>query len=196
MILTATPDMTPEVAGQTRERTHVTFGSTTTWRTLAKVISARPRGLYEVEIEAVTEDPSVHSAETGVVAPPIVTSLLPRRVTRPIVAGLFASKIPGEAVRCVLGWQPAPGAEVYHVEMAEGADVSDAQAKWTRVADTSAATQAQFLLHSARTMIRVRGVGLAAGPWVAATLGSLIVTFWNTDDTPMWTVDANPMWSS
>jgi predicted phage tail protein len=196
VILTATPDMTPEVAGQDRERTHVVFGTTSTYRTLAKVISARPRDLYHVAIEAVAEDPSVHTAETGVTAPPIVTSTLPRRVTRPVVSGLFAARIPGDATRCVIGWRPAANAEVYHVEMAEGEDVADPDAKWTRVADTSAATNAHFLLHSRRTMIRVRGVGLAAGPWAAATLGSLIPYIWNTDDTLIWTGDSNPIWSA
>jgi hypothetical protein len=191
-----TPDIVPEVRGQDRERTHVVFGTTTTWVTMAKVLSARPSDLYHVAIQGVTEDPSVHTAETGVVAPPIVTSSLPRRVTRPIVSGLFATRIPGNATRCVIGWQPAPGADVYHVEMAEGADVNDLQAVWTRIADTTAAAHAATLLHSARTMIRVRGVGLAAGPWIASTLGSLIPFAWNTDDTPAWTVDSNPAWSS
>lgn len=196
VILTTTPDLTPEVRGQNRERTHVVFGTVNTWVTMAKVISVQPRDLYHATIQAVTEDPSVHTAETGVVAPPIRTSSLPRRVTRPVVKNLFASRIPGDPIRCVLGWRPAPGADVYHVEMAEGANINDLGAEWTRIADTSAATQAQFLLHSRRTMIRVRGVGLAPGPWIGATLGSLIPRAWNTRDTPAWTVRSNPAWSA
>jgi hypothetical protein len=196
LILATVPDFGVEAAGQMRERTHVAFGTAATYSTMAKVLTARPRGLYEVAIDAVVEDPSVHTAETGVVAPPLVTSNLPRRPTKPIVAGLFARRIPGDAARAVFGWQPAPGADTYDLEMAEGTDVDDPDARWTRVSDTSAATQAQFLLHSARTMIRVRGVGLTAGPWVAATLGSLISDFWNTDATPFWTSDSNPFWST
>jgi len=43
----------------------------------------------------------------------------------------------------------------------------------------------------------VRGLGLAAGPWVAAAIGTLIADMWNLDPrTPMWTSDANPMWSA
>ena len=64
------------------------------------------------------------------------------------------------------------------------------------VADTSASHQAVRLLHSARTLIRVRGTGLAAGPWTGAALGDLIPNLWNTDPTPMWTLDPNAMWSS
>ena len=196
LILTNMPDITPELRGQDRERTHVVFGTVSTWVTLAKVISAQPRDLHHVTIQAVTEDPSVHTAEAGLVAPPIRISNLPRKLRQPVVRDLFASKIPGDAIRCVLGWRPAAGADVYHVEMAEGTNVADPNAEWTRIADTSAATQAQFLLHARRTMIRVRGVGLAPGPWVGATLGSLIPLVWNTDATPAWTVDSNPAWST
>lgn len=195
VVLATLPDFTPEVGGQTRERTHVVFGTANTWRTLALVVSAQPRGLYEVEIEAVTEDPSVHTAETGVVAPPIRTSTLPRRVTKPVVKGLFARRIPGDAQRAVFSWRPAAGAEIYNLEMAEGSDVSDPDTGWTRAADTAATQQTATLMYSARTMVRVRGSGLAAGPWVAATLGTLIPDMWNSPETPMWTADINPLWS-
>jgi hypothetical protein len=195
VVLTSPPDITPEVAGQTRERTHVAFGSAITWATQAVVVRVQPRGLYEVEIEAVTEDPSVHTAETGVVAPPIRTSNLPKRVTKPVVKGLFARRIPGDNTRAVFGWRPAPGAEVYNLEMAEGSDVSDPDTGWTRAADTASTQQIAPLMYTARTMVRVRASGLAAGPWVAATIGTLIPDMWNSDETPMFTADINPMWS-
>lgn len=194
VVLTLTPDFTPEVVGQDRERTHVTFGTASTWATMALVSRATPKGLYEVEIEAVTEDPSVHTAESGVVAPPIVTSDLARRPTKPVVAGLFARRIPGEAARATFGWQPAAGADLYNMEMAEGDDVTDPNAGWTRVADTTAAQQVATLMHVNRTMVRVRGVGKAAGPWIASTIGDLIPDFWLTDTTPFWTADADPFW--
>lgn len=195
VILTDAPDMTPETGGQTRERAHVAFGTASTWSTLALVVRVQPRGLYEVEIECVTEDPSVHTAETGVAALPIKTSLLPRKATKPVVSGLFARRVPGETNRAVFGWRPAPGADVYNIEMAEGSDVLDPNTGWTRVNDTAASQQALGLMFSNRTMIRVRGSGLAAGPWISATIGTLIPEMWNTDATPMWTGDANPMWS-
>ncbi|MEI6099244.1 MAG: host specificity factor TipJ family phage tail protein, partial [Alphaproteobacteria bacterium] len=195
VVLAAMPDFTPEVAGQTRERTHVVFGTANTWRTLAIVVRVQPRGLYEVEIEAVTEDPSVHTAETGVVAPPIQTSSLPRRPTKPVVKGLYARRIPGDAIRAVFGWRAAPGAEIYDLEMAEGSDVDNPTAGWVPVANTASTQRAVQLLFVNRTMIRVRGSGLAVGPWLAATLGSLIPYMWNTDDTAMWTNDTDPMWS-
>ncbi len=196
VMLAVAPDITPHVTGQMRERTHVLFGTASTWATLAKVASVRPRGLYEVEIEAVPDDPSVHTAEIGITAPPIRTSQLARVLTQPRVTGLFARKIPGETDKAVFGWQPAPGAELYHLEMAEGSDVSDPATGWTRIGDTPHSQRVALLMFSNRTMVRVRAVGLAAGPWTAATIGTLIPQMWNTDATAMWTSDPNLMWSA
>lgn len=195
VVLSDPPDMTP-YTGSDRERTHVVFGKGETWRTLAKVTAIKPRGLYEVGIEVVTEDPSVHTADTGVTAAPIKTSTLPRFVTIPVVGGLMARRIPGDNSRAVLAWRPAVGAESYQIEMASGIDPADPTVTWTRTADTSASNYVLTLFFAAQTLIRVRGIGLAAGPWMAAALGSLIPNMWNTDATPMWTTNANPMWSS
>ncbi|OYU38600.1 MAG: phage tail protein [Pseudorhodobacter sp. PARRP1] len=195
VVLADMPDMTP-YTGSDRERTHVVFGKAESWRTLAKVTGVKPRGLYEVGIEAVTEDPSVHTADVGVTAAPIKTSNLPGVVTIPVVGGLMARRIPGDNTRAVLAWRPAVGAESYQIEMASGIDPFDPTVTWTRTADTSAANHVITLLFAAQTLIRVRGVGLAAGPFMAAALGTLIPNMWNTDATPMWTADANPMWSS
>lgn len=194
LVLGSAPGFTP-VTGQDRERTHVAIGTVETWAALAKVVSVRPRDLHSVTIEAVLEDPSVHTAEEGIAAPPIRVSALPTRIVRPTVAGLFARRVPGSATRIVLGWRPAAGADSYNVEMAAGEDAGDPDLAWTRVADTSAPQAMSELLYAARTVVRVRGIGLAAGPWIATTLGALIPEFWNTDDTPFWTYDGDPMWS-
>lgn len=45
-------------------------------------------------------------------------------------------------------------------------------------------------------MVRVRGLGLAAGDWAASAFGLLIPQMWNTDPTPMWTAESNAMWST
>ena len=190
-MLTDTPDMTP-YTGSDRERTHVVFGKAETWRTLAKVTGIKPRGLYEVGIEAVTEDPSVHTADTGVTAAPIRTSNLPRVVTIPVVSGLMARRIPGDNSRAVLAWRPAVGAVSYQIEMASGIDPSDPTVTWTRTADTTATNFVLPLFFAAQTLIRVRGIGLTAGPWVAAALGTLIPNMWNTDATAMWTTERQP----
>ncbi|SEO36306.1 Putative phage tail protein, partial [Gemmobacter aquatilis] len=195
MVFVTAPDMVPYTASE-RDRTHLAFGPGTTWAALCKVVGIKPKGLYQVTIEAVPDDPSVHSAEIGQVAAPIRLSALSRRVTRPVVSGLIARRIPGDNTRVLLAWRPAAGAETYQIEMAEGDDPWATAVSWTRISDTSASQIAVLLMHAARTMIRVRGIGLAAGPWVAATLGSLIPEMWNTDATPMWTSDPNPMWSA
>lgn len=195
VVLAATPDVVPSEGPG--ERTHVVFGPGQTWATLAKVTEVRPTGLYSVRIEAVAEDPSVHTADSGVTAPPIVTSSLPRRVTRPSVTGLIARRMPGDATRALVAWAPAADADVYQIEMAEGTDPLAAAVTWTRIAETTATARAVTLLHAARTMVRVRAIGLADGPWLAATLGSLIPLAWNDDPgTSAWTTDSNPAWSS
>ncbi|MDT8856422.1 phage tail protein [Paracoccaceae bacterium Fryx2] len=195
VILAEAPDRAP-YTGSDRERSHVVFGAGQTWAALAKVASVRPRGLYEVEIEAVIEDPSVHTAETGQTAPPLRISSLPRRVVQPVLRGLIARRVAGDPTRAFIAWQPAAGAEVYQIEMAEGDNVADPTVSWTRTADTSAAHHVVALLYTTRTLIRVRGVGLAAGPWVASAVGSLIAQMWISDPTLMWTTDPNPMWSA
>ena len=198
VILAATPDITPDVGGD-RERTHVAFGGlglgvgSGVW---AKVLAVRPRGLDRVEIEAVLEDGNVHTADTGVTAPPVNLSGLPRAVTVPVVTGLIGRSMPGDNTRVLIAWQPARGAETYQVEMAEGTDVNDPNVTWTRVADTSAAHYVARLLAPAQSMIRVRGIGLTAGTWNATTIGTLIPQMWNDiDTTPMWGIDTDPMWS-
>lgn len=196
IVLAEPPDFAP-VIGQDRERTHVAIGTSMTWAALAKVISVRPRDLYSVTIEAVVDDPSVHTAEVGVVAPPIRISELETRIVLPVVDGLFARRVLGSATRVVLGWRPAAGATGYNVEMAAGDDPGEAGLAWTRVADPTAAQAVTELLYAAKTLIRVRGIGLAAGPWVTTSLGNLIPEIWNPDPTtPIWTWDGNPIWSS
>jgi len=195
LVLSETPDMTP-YTGSDHEHTHVVFGAGETWRTAAKVVSIRPRGLYDVEIEAVTEDPSVHTADTGQTAPPIKLSYLPRHIRQPRVRGLIARKVAGDASRAFIAWQPAADAEGYQIEMAEGDDIADPTVSWTRTADTTATQHVIALLYATRTLIRVRGVGLAAGPWAYSAVGSLIMQMWINDATDMWTTDPELMWST
>jgi len=195
VVLAATPDITPQV-GSEMERTHVVFGLASP-AVHAKVMSVKPRGKYEVGLEAVIEDPSVHTAETGVVAPAIILSSLPRTLTKPVIGGLTARLDPNDANRVLVMWQPAPGAETYQIEMAEGSDPAAFTGTWTRVADTTGSQFVLSLLAPFQTLIRVRGLGLAAGDWNATALGSLLGRFWNVNGAlPMWTLGTDPMWRS
>ena len=54
--------------------------------------------------------------------------------------------------------------------MASGIDPFDPTVTWTRTADTSASNHVITPFLAAQTLIRVRGIGLAVGPWIAAAL--------------------------
>ncbi|EPX84562.1 Putative phage tail protein [Rubellimicrobium thermophilum DSM 16684] len=117
-VLAADPDITPDT-GQGRLRTHAIFGRSWTETARAKVASVRPRDALTVEIEAVVEDPAVHTAETGRTPRPIRPGRLPRLPDAPAVTDLRISLSPDAMAH--LAWRPAPGATHYEIEMAEGA---------------------------------------------------------------------------
>ncbi|MFZ5917045.1 MAG: host specificity factor TipJ family phage tail protein [Chloroflexota bacterium] len=194
MVFGTTPDTTP-YTGRDEERTHVVFGWASTWSQLAKVVAVRPRGLYEVEIEAINEDPSVHTAETGKTAPAVQTSQLTTRYTKPLIADLTLRASTSDSAKALLTWTPAPGAETYQIEMAAGTDPYAANAKWTRVGETSANSFAVTAIYGAKTLIRVRGVGLAVGPWVSMFYGDSADYMWTVGTSLMWSATStNPMW--
>lgn len=60
-----------DIDGQ-RQRTLISFGAADKWRQLAIVTQVTPRGLEHVEITCVTDNPTVHLAETLVPTPPWV----------------------------------------------------------------------------------------------------------------------------
>ncbi len=194
LVLTTRPVTVP-YTGQDYERTHIAFGWGETWRQLAKVIAVRPRGLHQVEIEAINEDPSVHSADQGVTAPAVVTSQLTTLYTTPLIADLTLRSSTTDNSKALLTWTPAPGAETYQIEMAAGSNPYAANLVWTRVGETSANNFAVTSLYGAQTLIRVRGVGMTAGPWVALFYGSSADYMWVSDAQLMWQTDAaSPMW--
>lgn len=198
-VLADMPEQAPWVSGD-GERAHVAFGRADNMQILAKVVETRPRGLYEVEIEAVVEDNRVHTAEDDgeFAGSGDIIRQLPVNYARPVVTGLMAALSRADTAKALLSWVGAPGADSYHVELAEGSDVSDPDVSWTRVADTAATSHLITLLHPSRAMIRVRGMGLLAGPWTAANIGALIGLMWATDETTlMWAVDDTAlMWSA
>lgn len=197
MTLASAPDFTVQT-GSEMVRSHVSFGPGDTWSARAKVAQIIPKSLTDYEVQAVIEDPAVHTAETGLLPPAPNYSQLPKAVTKPIVKEpLLARMVPGSATRALFSWTPAPNAETYQMEMAEGDDPTDPDVTWTRVADTTATATTAELLYYARTMVRIRAIGTAAGPWVYALLGDLIPDFWLTDETPFWADDDGaPFWSN
>jgi hypothetical protein len=194
VILSSTPSFTPYTGSQ-YERTHVVFGAGETWRQPARVIAIRPRGLYEVEVEAVNEDPSVHTAESGMTAPAVTYSTLQTLYTAPVISNLTMASSSTDNTKALLTWTPAPGADGYQIEMAQGTDPYAANVSWTRVGETSANNFAVTALYGAQTLIRIRATGMTVGPWVTVFYGSSADYMWTNDAALMWNaVTTTPMW--
>lgn len=189
LVLGSAPSFTPYTGGN-EERTHVVFGWGETWRQPARVLAVRPRGLEQVEIEAINEDASVHTAESGLTAPAAQYGQLDTRWTAPVVTGLTAWSQPGAPEQMLLSWKPAPGADHYLVEQSSDGET------WTRTGETSTSNYTAVAIYGAATLVRVAAVGLTRGPWVTVGYGSVADYMWSaTDTTLMWSVtDTDLMW--
>jgi predicted phage tail protein len=193
-VLGTAPAETP-YTGQAAERTTYAFGAGETWRQPARVLSIVPTDWHRARVELINEDDSVHTADTGVTAPAIVTSALANRWTVPAVTGLLAMQAPDDAALIVVSWVPAPGADHYLIEQSEDND------SWTRVGETRTAEATVPALAGARTYIRVAGVGLTRGPWVTISYGGGGLAgaplMWDAvESTLMWSVDSSTlMWT-
>lgn len=153
--LTFTPDV-----GTDRERTTYNFGPSDRVDKLCLARAIRPRSLENVEMSFVVEDAAVHTADTGTAPPPSNSWNLPIVITRPIVAGINVM-LGGTASNPQLNvtWQPAPGADYYHVEYSY-----DGTLTWTRAGEPGI-NSISFPALRADVAVRVRGVGRAVGPW-------------------------------
>ena len=191
VVLATSPGITPYTGGS-EERTHIAFGWGETWRQRAKVIGITPRGLYQVDIQAVAEDDNVHTADVGIITPTPSSSQLDTLYTAPSVSGLSIRSSPSDNAKALLSWTPAPGADRYLIELSSASTPSGA---WTRVADTTATNYATTAIYGAQTWCRVRAVGLTAGPWVYALYGMSADYFWAPSTDPMWTPSTNLMWA-
>lgn len=188
LVMAESPDFTP-YTGQKEERTHIVFGWGDTWRQLARVISCKPKDEYTVELTCVNEDNSVHTADQGILAPPVNSSQLPATPSAPEIVGLDARSLPGDPTAMLVTWRPSPGAEYYIVEQS-----ADGLA-WTRTIETRANNVTAKALYGSQTIIRVSAVGSVRGSWVAYNYALAADYMWNSNPaTLMWSADSNQMW--
>jgi len=188
LVLATAPSFTP-YTGDGEERTHVVFGPGAAYAQRARVLSAKPKSLTQVDIECVNEDDNVHTADTGVTTPTLVTSALAGYTNAPVILGLTARSMTGAPDQMLLSWQPSAWADYYLIEQsADGV-------KWTRTGETGAANYTAVALYGSTTTVRVAAVGIARGPWVQVSYGSSADYMWNAVDTTlMWTTDPTLMW--
>lgn len=162
VVLASSPGFSPETAGYARERTRYVFGVSGKLYTEALIQRISPKEGLEVEIQAVVEDPRVHTADASTV-PDSTTYALPTIPSAPVVTGLVVTEggTPSVPVQFV-SWNRADGAEEYWVEYTTDGN------NWSR-ADTTTATKSQISGVPAGQYlnIRVAGVGMLRGAWVS-----------------------------
>jgi hypothetical protein len=187
----ATLDITPYTGGAA-ERTFFAFGEGETWRQPARVIAIRPRGLHAVEIEAVNEDDSVHTADSGVTAPAVQYSNLLNLYTAPVVAGLTVRSQVDDPGTILVSWQSAPGARYYIIDVSSDGDY------WTRVGETTSNNYTVAAVYGNGTLVRVAAYGLTLGSSVQVAYATYSDYMWSAVDTDlMWSVtDTDLMWSA
>ena len=158
VVLGSAPVITPYTGGS-EERTHYMFGWGTTWQQPARLLSAKPSGQYTVDIEAVGEDSNVHTADTGVTTPALVTTQLSGYTNAPIITGLAAHPVPFSQTKMSVSWNPSQWADHYYVEQS-----LDSGLTWTRMGDVQTNN---FIIEIQRvsTKIRVAALGIAKGSW-------------------------------
>lgn len=187
----ATLDDAP-YSGGAEERTHFAFGAGETWRQPARVVAVKPAGLNRVTIEAINEDASVHTADTGVTAPAAQSSGLINMFTRPSVAGLAVRSQVDDPTTMLVSWQAAPGARYYVVEVSSDGDT------WSRVAEVTGNNCVVPAAYGNSTLIRVAAFGFTLGSYVQVGYATYSDYMWSVTDTGlMWSATSTDlMWSA
>ena len=163
VVLAVSPAFTP-YTGQTEERTHYAFGPGIAWRQPARVLSAKPQGLHLVDIEAVNEDASVHTADSGVVMPAQQFSGLASFQNAPSVLGVAALFLFNYPNMATVSWQPSPWANSYEVQSSSGDGV------WSHVANTTATSLSFTATYGKTTLVRVAASNLSRGAWTESEI--------------------------
>lgn len=173
ILSTTYPSFTPYTGGA-EERTHFVFGVAETYRQPARVLSIKPVSEYVVEIEAINEDPSVHTADSGVTMPPLITSNLANYENAPRMVGLIARPAQYSQTKYTISWQPSAWANEYAVEQSADNGVS-----WDRLTTTGQSNYS-FEMLGPSTLIRVAAIGLAMGNWEEITVSVPVPPPFNT----------------
>lgn len=159
-VLAELPAITPYTGGN-EERTHFSFGIGAEYRELALLTAVKPRGMHQVELAYINDDPLVHQADLGTTPAPPAAWQLAKSPTVPTVTGLQVVQggTPDKPVLAI-SWQPAPGADHYLVEQS-----ADGVA-WTGAGSTTGSSLS-IPVQPGAIQVRVAGVGLTRGAWAS-----------------------------
>ena len=159
VVLAEAPDFTPYTGGA-EERTHYSFGTATTYRQLALVVGARPRG-QQVELSLINEyldgngDAYVHLADTGSAPAPLQPWQLPRIFAAPrqptgvTVSETLVNLANVIRARMDVAWDFDPNAEAYRVAWRVG------DAQWNQLPETTATSISVIDIPVATVEVRV-----------------------------------------
>lgn len=165
LVLATSPSFTP-YTGVNEERTHISFGPGETWRQPARVVAVQPRGPYQVEITAVNEDASVHTADQGRTAPALNYSQLPTTAPLPTLSGLrLVIDVTGAMPQYVASWDAAPGADHYVAEISFNGGTT-----WAPLATEFGTSHRWPANHNASASVRVAAVNIGRGAWATASV--------------------------
>ena len=162
LTISATPDFTP-YTGSDEERTTYTFGpgNGVALYQLARVLAVKPKSDHIIEITAVAEVASVHTADSGATPDLPASSQLPSVYTLPVISGLIGTILRDNYVATLsLSWPISSGADHYYIEMSK-----DSGSSWYRVGETTSTNFSTTINPADSFKIRVAGVGLAQGAW-------------------------------
>lgn len=159
VVLAEAPDFTPYTGGA-EERTHYSFGTATTYRQLALVVAAKPRGV-QVELSLVGEyldgngDQYVHLADTGTPPAALQPWQLPRIFAAPVqptgltISETLVSLAGIIRTRMDVAWDFDAAAEGYRVAWRQGTG------NWNQLPETTTTTASVIDIPLGEVEVRV-----------------------------------------
>ena len=159
IVLAQAPDFTP-YTGQSEERTHFAFGvAQQVYREARVVPPIRTRGEH-IQIAAVAENDSVHTADQGIAPSPSIWQLAKPADTGQVIGLNVQLTGTAGSPLFVASWQALPLAHYYMVEQSQ-----DNGGTWTRLGEPRAA-QFAFPAKPGVLHLRVAATSLTGvGPW-------------------------------
>ena len=156
--------------GLDMERTFYTFGPGEAWRQPAKVLSVKPSGITQVEIECIAEDPSVHNAESySNPVPPVKYGNLIIRTGLPRILTVKVDRIYDQPTKLNITWTSDGSAEYFLVSQ------QDSYGEWQLLGEYKENSAIINIIGNPGLKVRVAGVNrVGIGTWKEGSLPGIL----------------------